>query len=58
MDGQYADISFADMGNSAQLRHAFRLESEKLINRAIHGNPFNIVKTDISKIVGFLGAIF
>jgi hypothetical protein len=36
---------FADTGHSAQLRHAYRFESEKL------------VKTDIYKIVPFLGAI-
>jgi hypothetical protein len=38
--------SIADTGNIAQLRHAYRFESEKL-------GP----KTDISKIVAFLRAI-
>jgi hypothetical protein len=34
-----------------------RLESEKLLYPANQGDPFYIVKTDISQIVAFLGAI-
>jgi hypothetical protein len=57
MDGLYAEFSFADKGHSAQLRHPYRFESEKLINPANQRDPFYIAKTDISKIVAFRGAI-
>jgi hypothetical protein len=39
-DGRYADISFADTRRSAQLRHAYRFESEKLLNPANQREPF------------------
>jgi hypothetical protein len=47
------------MGYSAQLHHAYRFESEKLLNPENYVGPFYMVKTDndISKMVVFLGAI-
>jgi hypothetical protein len=45
-------------GHNAQLRHTYRSESKKLLNPANQGDPFYAVKTDNSKIVSFLWAIF
>jgi hypothetical protein len=45
-------------GHSAQRHHAYKFERKKLLNHAKQADPFHKVKTDISKIVAFLGAIF
>jgi hypothetical protein len=58
MDGKCTDINFTDTGHSAHLRHAYRFESEKLINPANQVDTFNIVKTDISKSYSFYGPFF
>jgi hypothetical protein len=39
-DGKRVDISFADTGHSAQLRHAYIFESEKLLNSANQVDTF------------------
>jgi hypothetical protein len=55
---QYADIFFTDARHSAPQRLAFKFESEMfLLNPKDQVEPVYIVKTDISKIVAFLGAI-
>jgi hypothetical protein len=43
--------------HSAQLRLAYRFESEKLLNPANQVDPFYILKADISPIAPFLGEI-
>jgi hypothetical protein len=59
---QYADISLTYTGHSAPLRLAYRFESEKLLDPAYQVDPIYTVhctaKTDLSKIVAVLGAIF